>query len=289
VFDLAKAPEQKVLKLWQGLGYYSRARNLHTAAKEVVKNYKGVFPSEFEELKKLKGVGDYTAAAISSFCFNKPQAVVDGNVYRVLARLFAIDTPINSTEGKKQFALLAQELVDKKNAGAYNQAIMEFGALYCTPHKPNCEACVFYDTCLSGSAGKALSYPVKIANKKVTTRYFEYFVIINKENTYTQKRTESDIWKNLHQFPLLEYAEKPTDTDVLVQLKKEILKTKTNSFEIIKQTAYKKHQLSHQTIYARFTYVNTKKFINPIYKQTSLKQLKNLPFPILLANEISEL
>ncbi|HTA62451.1 MAG TPA: A/G-specific adenine glycosylase [Bacteroidia bacterium] len=289
VFDLAKAPEQKVLKLWQGLGYYSRARNLHTAAKEVVKNYKGVFPSEFEELKKLKGVGDYTAAAISSFCFNKPQAVVDGNVYRVLARLFAIDTPINSTEGKKQFALLAQELIDEKNAGAYNQAIMEFGALYCTPHKPNCEACIFYDTCLSGSVGEALSYPVKIANKKTTTRYFEYFVIISKGNTYTQQRTDNDIWKNLHQFPLLEYAEKPTDEGVLEQLKKEILKTKTNSFEIIKQTAYKKHQLSHQTIFARFTYINAKKFTNLKYRQTTLKNLKKLPFPILLANEISEL
>jgi len=289
VFDLAKAPEQKILKLWQGLGYYSRARNLHTAAKEVVKNYNGIFPSEFDELKKLKGVGDYTAAAISSFCFNKPQAVVDGNVYRVLARLFAIDTPINSTEGKKQFALLAQELVDKKNAGAYNQAIMEFGALYCTPHKPNCEACVFYDTCLSGPVGKALSYPVKIANKKTTIRYFEYFVILQKENTYTQQRTESDIWKNLHQFPLLEYTEKPTDTRVLEQLKKEILKTKTNSFEIVKQTGRKKHQLSHQTIYARFTYISVKNFTNPNYKQTTLKQLKKLPFPILLANEISEL
>jgi A/G-specific adenine glycosylase len=234
-------------------------------------------------------VGDYTAAAISSFCFNKPQAVVDGNVYRVLARLFAIDTPINSTEGKKQFALLAQELLDKKNAGAYNQAIMEFGALYCTPHKPNCEACIFYNTCLSGSAGKALNYPVKIANKKVTTRYFEYFVILNKENTYTQQRTENDIWKNLHQFPLLEYVEKADDSLVLEQLKKEILQTKANNFEIIKQTGYKKHQLSHQTIYARFTYINTKKFTNSKYQQTSLRQLKKLPFPILLANEISEL
>lgn len=289
VFDLAKAPEQKVLKLWQGLGYYSRARNLHTAAKEVVKNYKGVFPTEFEELKKLKGVGDYTAAAISSFCYNKPQAVVDGNVYRVLARLFAIDTPINSTEGKKQFALLAQELVDKKNAGAYNQAIMEFGALYCTPHKPNCEACIFYDTCLSGPANKALNYPVKIANKKVTTRYFEYFIIICKENTYTQQRTENDIWKNLHQFPMLEYTEKPTDAAVLKQLKTDILKTKTNNFKIIRQTAYKKHQLSHQTIYARFTYIDLAKFNNTQYQKTALKQLKKLPFPILLAKEISEL
>ena len=287
VFDLAKAPEQKVLKLWQGLGYYSRARNLHAAAKEVVKNYKGIFPAEFEELKKLKGVGDYTAAAISSFCFNKPHAVVDGNVYRVLARLFAIDTPINSTEGKKQFALLAQEMFDKKNAGTYNQAIMEFGALYCTPHNPNCEACVFNEMCLSGPVGKALSFPVKIANKKVKTRYFEYFVITCKGNTFTQQRTENDIWKNLHQFPLLEYADKPDNTEVIEQLKREILKTKSNNFKIVKQTGYKKHQLSHQTIYARFTYIDTATFSNKKYKPTPLKQLKKLPFPILLANEIS--
>jgi A/G-specific adenine glycosylase len=279
LYDLAKAPEQKVLKLWQGLGYYSRARNLHAAAKEVVKNYKGVFPADFEELKKLKGVGDYTAAAISSFCFNKPHAVVDGNVYRVLARLFAIDIPINSTEGKKQFAKIAQELLDEKNAGANNQAIMEFGALYCTSHNPNCEACVFNDVCLSGSTGKALNYPVKIANKKTTTRYFEYFVINNNGNTYTQQRTESDIWKNLHQFPLLEYAEKTDETVVLAKMKKEILKTKVN----------KKHQLSHQTIFARFTYLNVKKFNNSTYKQIALKQLKKLPFPILIANEISTL
>ena len=289
VFDLAKAPEQKVLKLWQGLGYYSRARNLHTAAKEVVKNYKGVFPTDFEELKKLKGVGDYTAAAISSFCFNKPHAVVDGNVYRVLARLFAMDIPVNSTEGKKQFAQLAQELLDKKNAGVNNQAIMEFGAMYCTPHSPNCEACIFNDVCLSGSAGKASSYPVKIANKKVTTRYFEYFVITSNGNTYTQQRTESDIWKNLHQFPMLEYAEKAENSGVLEKMKKEILKTKTNNFKILKQTDYKKHQLSHQTIFARFTYLDVKKFSNSTYKLITLKQLKKLPFPILIANEISSI
>ncbi|MEO8760526.1 MAG: A/G-specific adenine glycosylase [Bacteroidia bacterium] len=289
VFDLAKAPEQKILKLWQGLGYYSRARNLHTAAKEVVKNYKGIFPTEFEELKKLKGIGDYTAAAISSFCFNKPQAVVDGNVYRVLARLFAIDLPINSSEGKKQFALLAQELLDKKNAGMYNQAIMEFGALYCTPHNPNCEACIFNATCMTGPLGKALNYPVKIANKKVTTRFFNYFIIICDGNTFTQQRTENDIWKNLHQFPLLESAEKPEDSFVLERFKKEILKTKTNNFEIIKQTAYKKHQLSHQTIYACFTYLKVKKFNQTKYNAVAIKQLKKLPFPILIANEILEL
>ena len=289
VFDLAKAPEQKVLKLWQGLGYYSRARNLHTAAKMVVKDYAGVFPADFEELKKLKGVGDYTAAAISSFCFNKPQSVVDGNVYRVLARLFAMDIPINSTEGKKQFAVLAQELLDKKNAGIYNQAIMEFGALYCTPYNPNCESCIFNDTCLSGSSKKALNYPVKISNKKVTTRYFEYFVIICKENTYTQQRTGKDIWKSLHQFPMIEYNEQASNTIVLEQMKKEILKTKANNFKIIKQTGYKKHQLSHQTIYARFTYINVKTFSQESYKEIALKLLKKLPFPILLANEILDI
>jgi len=289
VYDLAKAPELKVLKLWQGLGYYSRARNLHYAAKDIVKNYGGVFPKDFNQLKKLKGVGDYTAAAIASFCFNKPHAVVDGNVYRVLARLFAIDIPINSTEGNKQFAILAEELLDKKNPGMYNQAIMEFGALYCTPHNPDCENCIFNTICQSGNAKKALLYPVKIANKKVTTRYFEYFIIIHKENTYTQKRTEKDIWKNLYQFPMLEYVEKKKNIKVIDDFKIEILKSSTKSFEIIKQTAYKKHQLSHQTIFARFTYVKVAKFKNASYKETLVKGLKKLPLPILLAKEIEGL
>jgi len=286
VYDLAKAPEQKVLKLWQGLGYYSRARNLHAAAKDVVKNHGGVFPKDYDELKKLKGVGDYTAAAISSFCFNKPQAVVDGNVYRVLARLFAISTPINSTEGKKQFAILAQELLDKKNPGRYNQAIMEFGALYCTPHNPDCEGCIFNTTCQSGNLKEALKYPVKIANKKVTTRYFEYFIIMDKGNTYTEQRTEKDIWKNLYQFPMLEHTERMDNAKVVEQFKKEIIKLPSTGFEIKKQTPYKKHQLSHQTIFARFTYVNVPKFRGGGYKQTSLKELAKLPFPILLAKEI---
>jgi A/G-specific adenine glycosylase len=286
VSDLAKAPEQKVLKLWQGLGYYSRARNLHHAAKDVVKNYGGIFPKDYNELKKLKGVGDYTAAAIASFCFNTPQAVVDGNVYRVLARLFAINTPINSAEGKKQFAALAQELLDKKNPGVYNQAIMEFGALYCTPHNPDCGNCILNTACQSGNSQRASGYPVKISNKKITTRYFEYFIILNRENTYTQQRTEKDIWKNLYQFPLLEYKEKTANAKVLERFKKEILKSPGNGFEVKKQTLHKKHQLSHQTIFARFTYIKTDKFTNINYKSTSLKQLKKLPFPILLANEI---
>lgn len=289
VYDLAKAPEQKVLKLWQGLGYYSRARNLHNAAKDIVKNYGGLFPNDYKDLKKLKGIGDYTAAAIASFCFNIPQAVVDGNVYRVLARLFAINIPINSTEGKKQFAVLAQELLDKKNPGTYNQAIMEFGALYCTPHNPDCENCIFNNICQSGTKQKALNYPVKISTKKDTTRYFEYFIITNKKHIYVQKRTEKDIWMNLYQFPMLEYDKKKPDIKVIEQFKEEILKSSSKDFEVQKQTSYKKHQLSHQTIFARFTYIKVSEFKNPIYKPTSLKELKKLPVPILLAKEILSL
>ena len=164
---------------------------------------------------------------------------------------------------------------------------MEFGALYCTPHSPDCEACVFNTSCLSGPVGKALNYPVKIANKKVTIRYFEYFIILSKGNTYVQQRTESDIWKGLYQFPMLEYAEKADDATVLEQMKEQILKTSSYKFDILKQTGHKKHQLSHQTIQARFTYINIKTFSNKKYKQVNLKQLKKLPFPILIANEIS--
>jgi A/G-specific adenine glycosylase len=290
VFDLAKAPEQKILKLWQGLGYYSRARNLHHAAKEVVKNHKGVFPNEFNELKKLKGVGDYTAAAIASFCFNKPHAVVDGNVYRVLARLFAIETPINSGEGKKVFAKLADELIDKKDPGTYNQAIMEFGARFCTPSSPDCGSCIFNDTCLSGPTGKAGSYPVKTSKTKVRTRYFEYFFLTNKKNTFIEKRIGKDIWKNLYQLPLIEFSENPSKQNVLKKLEKEILGPFSKKFAVKKISESKKHQLSHQTILARFWQIELEK--EPVfdsYKQIPVKNIKKHPFPVLINNYLQEL
>jgi len=290
VFDLAKAPEQKVLKLWQGLGYYSRARNLHHAAKDVVKNYKGVFPNDFNELKKLKGVGDYTAAAIASFCFNKPHAVVDGNVYRVLARLFAIETPINSTEGKKQFAELADELLDKKNPGTYNQAIMEFGARFCAPSNPNCETCIFIDKCESGSIGKAANYPVKISKTKIRTRYFEYFFLSHADHVFIEQRVGNDIWKNLYQLPLLEFSQKTTKQNVLKKFQQEIFKNSAKDFEIKNITAHKKHQLSHQSILARFWQIDVKKPLKGSkYRQTLKKQLKKHPFPVLIGNYLQEI
>lgn len=282
VFDLAKAPEQKVLKLWQGLGYYSRARNLHTAAKEVVKNFGGKFPPSYKELLQLKGVGDYTAAAIASFCFNEPHAVVDGNVYRVLARLFVIDTPINSTEGKKQFAQLAHELLDKKRPGEYNQAIMEFGAIHCTPQNPSCGNCPLNDICQTGPAGKALSYPVKISNKKIRERWFEYLVIQSGKSTFIKQRGPKDVWQGLYEFPLLEYAAKPSESTVLTDLKN-LLPAK---FTLQKQTSYKKHLLSHQTIYGRFTYLYAEPDEWKGFKKVTIASLKKYPFPVLIANEL---
>ena len=180
--DLAKAPEEKVLKLWQGLGYYSRARNLHVTAKYISNNLKGEFPSNFKGLIQLKGVGDYTASAIASICFNEPTAVVDGNVYRVLSRYFGISTPINSTQGIKEFKNLAQELIDASQPGIYNQAIMEFGARHCKPKNPDCTSCIFNDKCVALQKRMVSELPVKL--KKVTIKkcYYNYLVIQSKDD-----------------------------------------------------------------------------------------------------------
>ena len=168
ITDLAKAPEEEVLKLWQGLGYYSRAKNLHHTAQYIATELGGIFPKTYKELVKLKGIGDYTASAIASFCYNEPCPVVDGNVYRVLSRVFGIATPINSTQGAKEFKALAHECLDKANAGVYNQAIMEFGALQCTPQSPNCANCVLRDHCWAFHHNKVNELPVKL--KKITIK-----------------------------------------------------------------------------------------------------------------------
>lgn len=289
VFDLAKAPEQKVLKLWQGLGYYSRARNLHAAAKQVAKQHKGVFPSSFGELKKLKGVGDYTAAAISSFCFGKAHAVVDGNVFRLLSRLHAIDTPINSTAGKKQFSQLANELLHKKDPGTFNQAIMEFGAQYCAPGNPDCENCVLLAHCAAGSTGKAKNFPVKTTKTSVTTRHLEYFFISAKQKTFIEKRGKGDIWQGLYQLPVLEFEQTAPKNKVLKRFSKEIL-LKNSDFEVRMVSNIKKHQLSHQNILARFWQITLSPTSVPgKYKQVEIKNLKKYPFPVLIGNHLREI
>ena len=204
VRSLAAADEDEVLKYWEGLGYYSRARNLHAAARQIVSDFDGRFPDMYAGIRSLKGVGDYTAAAIASFAFGLPHAVVDGNVYRVLSRLFAVDTPIDTTEGKKLFAALAEELLDRHAPSLYNQAVMELGALQCLPRAPLCGGCPLAFRCEAAASGRAEAFPVKQGKSVVRPRYFNYLVVYAGEDTFIRRRSERDIWRNLYEFVLIE-------------------------------------------------------------------------------------
>jgi len=235
IHDLANADEDAVLKLWQGLGYYSRARNLHFAAKQVVNDFNGKFPVTYKDLMMLKGVGEYTASAVSSIISNLPHAVVDGNVFRVLSRCFLVDTAINSTKGKKEFTILANSLLDVNNAGDHNQAIMEIGALVCKPKNPQCETCPINSKCLSYANGTMLNYPVKEKKVKVRNRYLNYIVTTDKKSIVIKKRGPKDIWQGLFDFPLVETDKPAEEMGESIYLDKQI-----------------KHILSHQHIYASF-------------------------------------
>ncbi|PTN09877.1 A/G-specific adenine glycosylase [Mangrovibacterium marinum] len=246
---LANASEDEVLKLWQGLGYYSRARNLHQAAKTIAQQMNGNFPDTYNNIIALKGVGEYTAAAIASISFNLPHAVVDGNVFRVLARLFGIDTPIDSTAGKKLFGELAAELLDHHHPGLHNQAMMEFGALQCTPKNPNCTNCILNDCCIALQESKIDKLPVKQGKIKIRHRYFNYIVLTDDRHSYLQKRTGNDIWKNLFEFPLVEAGEKTEIDQVLKQLDQLGIPTES---QILSVSNWQKQVLSHQHIHYRF-------------------------------------
>jgi len=287
VVDLASADEEKVLKLWQGLGYYSRARNLHTSAKYIVNELKGVFPSDYKSLLKLKGVGDYTASAIASICFGKPTAVVDGNVYRVLARYFGINTPINSTAGIKEFKKLAQELIDVSNPANHNQAIMEFGARMCKPQNPDCSMCPLNDSCVALQKKEIKKLPIKDRKIKVRKRYFNYLVVItsNKE-TILRKREGKGIWQNLYEFPLIESKAVIDETDLVNH--KEFNKLFGSSKLSIRQFNKKLivHKLSHQHINTQFWIVKINSNDSATIKWTAIK---NFPVPILIYNFIEEL
>lgn len=204
VMALAEAHEDEVLKYWQGLGYYSRARNMHAAACEVVNRFGGAFPSNFQDIRSLKGVGDYTAAAIASIAYGLPHAVVDGNVYRVLSRLFDIDIPIDTPAGKRYFAQLADAMLHRENPGLYNQALMEFGALQCVPSGYNCEVCPLQEFCAAYATKSVDKRPVKERKTSMKSRFFNYLVVHCKGNTWLCKREGRDIWRNLYEFPLIE-------------------------------------------------------------------------------------
>lgn len=238
---LAEAPEDEVLKYWQGLGYYSRARNLHAAAKSM----QGEFPRTYEGVRALKGVGDYTAAAVCSIAYDMPYAVVDGNVYRVLARVFGIDTPIDSPAGKKQFTELAQKLLDKKRPGDYNQAIMDFGATVCTPAAPQCLVCPLAAVCRALADGRVEQLPVKAQKTKISNRYFHYIYVKQGENTWLHKRGAGDVWQNLYEPPLVET---PTAAEGFAA--RPLYKEWFGRKKAVLKVPPVKHVLSHRVIYA---------------------------------------
>lgn len=249
--DLAEADEDEVLKLWQGLGYYSRARNLHTTAKLIHSNFKDVFPSDYASILVLKGIGEYTAAAIASFAFDQPVATVDGNVYRVLSRIFGVDEPIDTGNGKKIFAALAQMVLDKNNPGLHNQAIMELGALQCVPVSPDCTICPFEYMCLAKKEGRVSQLPVKKGKTIVKNRYFNYLDIRLDDYMYLNKRVGNDIWKNLYELLLIETPEKTVFEKLALDPRfREILDTA--SIKMVEPVMEIKHVLSHRIIYATF-------------------------------------
>ena len=245
--SLAAAEENEVLKYWQGLGYYSRARNLHQAAISV----NGVFPVKYEDILKLKGVGTYTAAAICSFAYNQPHAVVDGNVYRVLSRFFGINEPIDSGKGKKIFASLAHDLLDKIQPALYNQAIMDFGALQCTPLSQDCTVCPFKNRCFAFNHNMVSSLPIKQDKTKTSERFFYYLLIRDNGNIYLNKRTENDIWKNLYELPLIE-SNTALAVDDFIRKQEFASIFKENSVVNVRLLNKTKHVLSHRIIYADF-------------------------------------
>lgn len=278
--DLAEAPLDDVMKLWQGLGYYSRARNMHHTANLIYEKYGNSFPTSYDEMIALKGIGPYTASAVASFSFNLPHAVLDGNVYRVLSRLFLIDEPINSTKGKKIFESLSTEFLDTKQPALHNQAIMELGALVCLPQNPKCAECPLHAFCEAFKKNIATEYPKKIKKQKPRDRYFNYLFIRHKNQTYLKQRLEKDIWLHLFEFPLIETSKKESLEEMLPQLKMILGAGKIKN---IACTFESKHQLTHQTIWADFWELEMDS-IKPKkeWVKLDLQEIKNYAVPRLL-------
>ena len=263
---LAEAPGDEVMKYWQGLGYYSRARNLHAAAKEIVEKFGGEFPRNYSDVLTLKGIGEYTAAAICSFAWKLPYAVVDGNVYRVLARIFGIDTPIDSNAGKKVFSGLAAELLDRRHPDLYNQAIMDFGAIQCTPKVPVCLYCPLRENCVALASGRVEKLPVKAGKSVVKPRYFNYLHIHCRGVNLLARREAKDIWQNLYEYPLIETGQE-TELEVLQQTPAYLeLMQEAGEIQILRSFIMPKHVLSHRIIYARFYEIEVER-LSPVMQR----------------------
>ncbi len=283
VISLANAKEDRVLRLWQGLGYYSRARNLHACAKKVKEEYYGSFPSTYDGLKKLPGIGSYTAAAIASFAFREPVAVVDGNVYRVLARVFGVDLDISSNDGKAYFFEKANELLDKEQPDLFNQAVMEFGALRCTPKNPKCDSCIFIKACIAYQHEQQSLLPVKSKKHTVKKRFFTYVIMEHHGRLLMKKRKHDDIWNGLYDFFLLESPRQLNPEKLLMEIKefKGLIPEEVSKVH--------KHILSHQHLMTRFVWIKLpgEQRLKPFMKKNELtfyskKQVANLPKPTLV-------
>jgi A/G-specific adenine glycosylase len=286
VQQLAEAPEDAVLKLWQGLGYYSRARNLHTAARQVMEQHDGAFPAEYQALLALKGVGEYTAAAIGSICFGLPEPVVDGNVYRVLGRFTGLATPIDSTAGRREFRELASRLLDPEKPGDHNQAMMELGATICTPRSPSCGSCPLATDCVARRDGRIQELPVKAGRTKVRTRHFNYLFIECGDRFFLRKRTGKDIWQDLYELPLIETSGRAG--------RKQLLKGLTglhgDALNGIKKSGEVTHLLSHQRLQAVFWQARVKEMpaVPDDWIRVTLKDLERYAVPRLIERWFQE-
>jgi len=282
IIDLAKAPDEKVYKLWEGLGYYSRCKNLLETARVIASNYNGIFPSEYEEIRNLKGIGPYTAAAIVSFAFDKPYAVVDGNVQRILARYFGLTTPTDTGAGKKLYQQLADALLNQKLPALYNQAIMDFGATICKPQNPLCNDCIQRPECVAFAIDQVKALPVKTKMLSKKERWFYYYLVVINKRVYITKRSANDIWENLYEF-LLEESANGTLPDFAKSpfLKKVFEK---QAFSIVSVSKQFRQQLSHQTINGQFIVVNTNKLPRLMHHFTPVEQgkLSQFAFPGLI-------
>lgn len=284
--DLSAAKESEVLLLWQGLGYYTRARNMHYTAKYIVANYNGVFPNKYDEIRSLKGVGDYTAAAIASFAFELPHAAVDGNVMRVISRVFGIEQDIMLAQTKKAITLIAQEILGKASPSLFNQSMMEFGALQCKAAAPDCEICPLQDNCFAYRNDMVKILPIKLKKTKVRNRFFNYFIIKTNESIYIQQRKGSGIWQGLYEYPLTESNHTLQENELFDELH-EFCKSE---IKLIFRSKEIKHKLSHQLLHIHFNIIEANDIkANSEWQLIPLSEIDNYPFPEIINKYKSEL
>ena len=279
ISELAKTNDKELLKVWEGLGYYSRALNMLKASRVVLNNYKGIFPSNYDDLIKLPGIGDYTASAISSICNNEVQPVVDGNVFRFMSRMFKIDLPIDKLKTKTYFKKLGFKLIDVVNPGDFNQAMMDYGSMVCRPKKFQCHKCLFSGNCKAFNSNTVMLYPFKEKRIKIKHRFLNYiFIITNDRKTLIKKRNGNGIWKNLYEFPLIETKKESSVNEIIKEL----------DFKYLKFISEKKikHKLTHQQLNISFFTFKVSNFDDDL---TDIKALSNYPFPRPINKFISEL